>query len=449
MQNLSSHFITAADLLVVFLVFGCGIIYPVVGWLIGLGRVGSLLSRKPRFTLPKSMQYTFEVLYGLILPLVFLIVFLPALRGSSIFFVTFVGLFAGWICVWAARFSAVGTRIANLRRFVSLLSIATIFWSIYVTYFAIGSLRSFTLFGSAPFDVFSLLSLGNFVGAIALSAYYFQVGKESDFFLFGRQRQFGKVLAIIAFVASPLVVYGWINFSTSRHSIVDSNYYLKQRSEDIRATAQKFDLPAQSIAIVLRMLIDDVPEAQRIIEPKLASLALVDRNSHFLMSKGYDLSIGPAQIKVTTAQSALMIQRLNSTVDCDIAQVDRFAKEGRDAWVPTKDFCFAGKSSSSAFSPRFPWPEGLSLRPSKVEIADYLFSSRGSIEMMALILKIYDVHWQERENISLSRRPDILATLYTLGFQKSKPHSAPKPSSFGEVATTVSSDSVFRELGFL
>jgi hypothetical protein len=62
-----------------------------------------------------------------------------------------------------------------------------------------------------------------------------------------------------------------------------------------------------------------------------------------------------------------------------------------------------------------------------------LFDDRLNVEMSALILALYAVHWEAANPAwSIRGRPEILATLYQLGFEKSWPKPDPRPNRFGE-----------------
>jgi hypothetical protein len=62
-----------------------------------------------------------------------------------------------------------------------------------------------------------------------------------------------------------------------------------------------------------------------------------------------------------------------------------------------------------------------------------LFDDRQNIEMCALILALYAAQWEAANPAwSIRGRPEILATLYQLGFEKSWPKPDPRPNRFGE-----------------
>jgi hypothetical protein len=65
-------------------------------------------------------------------------------------------------------------------------------------------------------------------------------------------------------------------------------------------------------------------------------------------------------------------------------------------------------------------------------VANALLDPRSNLAMCALILALYQNQWEAiNPEWSLRQRPDILATLYQIGFARSKPHGAPRSNDFG------------------
>jgi len=66
-------------------------------------------------------------------------------------------------------------------------------------------------------------------------------------------------------------------------------------------------------------------------------------------------------------------------------------------------------------------------------IARMLLNPESNLETCALILALYQKQWEATNpDWSIRRRPDILATLYQIGFARSKPHGAPRSNAFGD-----------------
>jgi hypothetical protein len=64
----------------------------------------------------------------------------------------------------------------------------------------------------------------------------------------------------------------------------------------------------------------------------------------------------------------------------------------------------------------------------------------------ALILALYAIQWESANPAwSLRERPEILATLYQLGVEKSRPKPDPRPHRFGERVRAVYESPWMRE----
>src|SRR4029079_9306635 len=69
--------------------------------------------------------------------------------------------------------------------------------------------------------------------------------------------------------------------------------------------------------------------------------------------------------------------------------------------------------------------------PSKAEIVGQLFDDRANLEMCGLILALDAAHWETANPAwSIRDRPEILATLYQLGFERSHPKANPRAMAF-------------------
>jgi hypothetical protein len=55
-----------------------------------------------------------------------------------------------------------------------------------------------------------------------------------------------------------------------------------------------------------------------------------------------------------------------------------------------------------------------------------------NLETCAFLLALYQRQWENANPAwSIRQRPEILATLYQIGFARSKPHGAPRSNAFG------------------
>jgi hypothetical protein len=61
-----------------------------------------------------------------------------------------------------------------------------------------------------------------------------------------------------------------------------------------------------------------------------------------------------------------------------------------------------------------------------------LLDARANLATCAMILALYQEQWETASpDFSLRGRPEILATLYQIGFARSRPHRAPRSNAFG------------------
>jgi hypothetical protein len=69
----------------------------------------------------------------------------------------------------------------------------------------------------------------------------------------------------------------------------------------------------------------------------------------------------------------------------------------------------------------------------KRDLVGALRDDRANLEVGALILALYAIQWESANPAwSIRERPEILATLYQLGFERSRPKPDPRPSRVGE-----------------
>ena len=170
------------------------------------------------------------------------------------------------------------------------------------------------------------------------------------------------------------------------------------------------------------------------LETVVINAWLADEKSHFLLSRAFDFSIGLAQIKPTTAQTALMIFERSQAINAAPAQRywPKPYKENRDVPRVDGETWRLDAATTAKISP----PAAGTLP--KATVVDQLLSEEQNIRYCAFILGLYAAQWEQANpEWSIRQRPAILATLYQRGFERSEPKANPKDSAFGdEVATT-------------
>ena len=146
-----------------------------------------------------------------------------------------------------------------------------------------------------------------------------------------------------------------------------------------------------------------------------------------LLNQPLDISIGLAQIKPRTAQTASLFSTGQTPEDLPRPAIFAY-RNGEPlgpAWAPLP--------VSQAMIPPFPAPAARQV------VAKALLNPRTNLETCALILALYQHQWESANpDWGLRRRPDILATLYQIGFARSKPHAAPRSNEFGTRVREVS-----------
>jgi len=140
-----------------------------------------------------------------------------------------------------------------------------------------------------------------------------------------------------------------------------------------------------------------------------------------LLNRALDISVGLTQIKPRTAQTASVLAtgRMPDDLPEPVVFAYKDVEPLNTSWSPLA-------TASASGPPPFPVPA------SRRAVASALLDERSNLETCALILSLYQSQWEAANPAwSLRGRPDILATLYQIGFARSKPHGAPRSNAFG------------------
>ncbi|MCI0387167.1 MAG: hypothetical protein MOB07_00120 [Acidobacteria bacterium] len=140
-----------------------------------------------------------------------------------------------------------------------------------------------------------------------------------------------------------------------------------------------------------------------------------------MLNRALDISVGLAQIKPRTAQTASVLAT-GRTPD----NMPRPAfYEYRDV-EPVGDGWTLPATAQTFLTAPIPVPA------ERHVVAGALLDAESNLETCALILALYQNQWEAtNRDWSIRERPDILATLYQIGFARSKPHGAPRSNAFG------------------
>ncbi len=140
-----------------------------------------------------------------------------------------------------------------------------------------------------------------------------------------------------------------------------------------------------------------------------------------MLNRALDISVGLAQIKPRTAQTASVLAtgRTPNELPKPAFFSYRDVEPIGDGWrVPA--------AARTTVIPTIPVPAARHM------VANALLDTRSNLATCALILALYQNQWEAtNRDWSLRGRPDILATLYQIGFARSKPHPAPRSNAFG------------------
>jgi hypothetical protein len=154
---------------------------------------------------------------------------------------------------------------------------------------------------------------------------------------------------------------------------------------------------------------------------------LVDAQTPQSLGRRFDLSIGVAQIKPVTALTALKLCKTFGQ------PWDLWYKHLRDVPELGPRWQLGADALEACKPPVQPVPVN------KPAVVSALRTDDGNVAFAGLILGLYQWQWRSANpEWDISSRPDILATLYQIGFTKSRPHAAPRSNAFGARVAEVS-----------
>lgn len=197
-----------------------------------------------------------------------------------------------------------------------------------------------------------------------------------------------------------------------------------ERREQIVAAARRQGIdPALLASLVYVVQRDTVSPLSLGMERLLMGAWLGDLRNNFGLASALDASIGLAQIKPTTAIHAGQIH-LEATAAEPAWQL--WSKELRPI-EPIEPYWKLPAQSFAGVASPFPTPL------QKPQIVTQLFTDEGSLAVAAFLLALYEAQWRSvYPHVDLASSPEITATLYQIGFARSRPHGAPRANAFGE-----------------
>jgi hypothetical protein len=154
-----------------------------------------------------------------------------------------------------------------------------------------------------------------------------------------------------------------------------------------------------------------------------------------MLNRVLDVSVGLAQIKPRTAQTASVLAtgRTPDELPEPVFFAYRDVEPVGEAWK--------GPASRAALPVAIPVPA------SRAAVARALLEPTSNLATCAMILALYQHQWETADPAwSVRDRPDILATLYQIGFARSRPHGAARSSAFGRRVADVHGQAWLEEI---
>jgi hypothetical protein len=196
-----------------------------------------------------------------------------------------------------------------------------------------------------------------------------------------------------------------------------------RNGDAILAAGQKHRIDPRLIAALYFITQRDTTTPFRArLEQTAAGAWLVDLKSHFGLAAALDPSLGATQIKPVTLITARVIRRKSDDPDGYYNKQEREVPEAGDAWTRLP-------SPSLKSVPFDPWIQ----QREKAGLVKALLPPARNIEACAFLLDLYATQWEAANPAwSIRDRPEILATLFQIGFQHSYPKPDPRPNDFGQ-----------------
>jgi hypothetical protein len=401
-----------------------------------------------------------EIAFGLINPVLYLAILTPSLPAFS-----FPDLRAGapwwlapltasaWILLaafWALRIfgAALDPRSRSVRAAVRTLLLATFACLLLFTVkdaWLLSSIRTGTDRSTAPLFALALnalrlcplylipaVLLWDYIRSTSASAWQAS-GKHHGLFLLPNR---ASRVAIAAVAGVVMVTFA---LAAHRRSEASVRKLVSDHRESIRAAAARYDVDPRLIASIVYVTHRDQlspfrDALERLIISAWAGnlrrdlgigspdkIEEIGTDENPLLNRALDISVGLTQIKPRTAQTASVLA--TGRPPDDLPQPAFFSY--RDVEPIGDGWALPATAQTAVIAP-IPVPAERHI------VADALLDARSNLETCALILALYQYQWEATNRAwSIRGRPDILATLYQIGFARSKPHGAPQSNAFG------------------
>lgn len=388
-----------------------------------------------------SFATTMELTYGLVNPVVYLVVFQPGLfRQDTPSWLPGIS-WALLVAYWGYRVfgSAVAPRAFH-RHFATRLLSACMALAIAV------GVRDLVSAGAgfyavliAPLYVFPIFIAYRQLALIRKSPFHW----EELLFLESRVAR--------AYASGALIVVGvTIAVSLLPRLERQGRALVLSQQQSIRDSARKYAVDPRLLAALISVTHREHSTPFRAaLEETIAGIWSFDSKSHMLLAGALDPSLGLAQIKPVTLLTAYGIHRCSDcrakgywseacggTEDTIWSNSDEIG-HGRCWWQLSKEYREVKLSRQEAARLSLPSMGSLPLPleaevPTKDEVVTALAEPQTNIASAAFLLALYAAQWRESDpSWAIDGRPEILATLFQIGFQRSVPKPGPQPNTFG------------------
>jgi hypothetical protein len=244
-------------------------------------------------------------------------------------------------------------------------------------------------------------------------------GWNALFLLPGRAARAAAVAAALAAIGTAVLA--------AQHSSDEAvRQLVRDHRDDILAAAARHDVDPRLVGAIVYVTHRDQLSPFRHALERLVMSAWTRGHwqelgaNETMLNRPLDISVGLAQIKPRTAQTASLLA---------------LGRAPGDLPQPLASLYFDAEPAGRAWTT--PLPPGAAPAPFPVpapraHVARALLDARANLETCALILALYQRQWEAANPAwSLRDRPDIVATLYQIGFARSVPHASPRSNAFG------------------
>ncbi|MGH9937823.1 MAG: hypothetical protein ACREAM_16380 [Blastocatellia bacterium] len=439
-------------LLIPAVLFGDLLLLAAVVWAVaGHARGRQPWPRVPAF-LRRWGRFAVEIIFGLINPVLYLAILtnaLPLNRPGTEWLLAPLTTSA-WILLtafWTLRIcgAAFNPRSRAMRaggRTLLLASLACLLvytvkdaWLLVETEWSGAPLRTFLLnvLRLCPLYLIPAVLLWDYLRATAtpLGEADETAGQRHGFFLLTNR---ASRVAVATVVGVALVTFA---LAARRQSEANVRKLVSDHRASIRAAATRYDIDPRLIASIVYVTHRDQLSPFRDALERLIISAWamnlqrrgpgrerweeIGTDENPMLNLALDISVGLAQIKPRTALTASVLAtgRTPDTLPRPVYYEYRNVEPVGDGWTPP------ATAQTAMISP-IPVPA------ERRAVARMLLDTESNLETCALILALYQNQWEAtNRDWSIRERPDILATLYQIGFARSKPHGAPRSNAFG------------------